>query len=516
MAERLWREVPPLRHVAPGSAKRRHVADTPAQGSALLGPPAPLSRMERFASLRLGKAGEPSAAARSRPDEEAVSREPTEREELSGHEDDVAALVMRGEEPPPEAAATVAAVEERQGAGAALWHSLNADAISSISALLSPGDLMALGAVSSDFLRIFRHTIRTLSLSQHAVRSAGLDTVLRSLSRRAVGRVALRLPGLPVDAARLSLACDCFREMSSLDLSMCKRLQDADLRVLSDARLPSLRALRLAGCRDIGDGGLAALLPGLRGLRTLDLSLCAISDGGVPFLLAMADLTELDLSGCARLTDVGARQLATHCERLISLSLEGCRDVSGWALAGAAPRLSHLALGGLTLVNDAGISAFCTTSRACASLLSLSLRQCRAIGDTALRTLGAHCKMLTSLDVSRCGAVTGAGLSALAEGCSQLSRFESEGYTDLADVGVIALAEKCTSLTHLNLWCAPARRLLCVPPRARASVPVSPCPLSAATWHRVCSALTDAAVTYLAAHCPRLDTLDIRLCTQAI
>ena len=72
--------------------------------------------MERFASLRLGKAGEPSAAARPRPDEEAVSREPTEREELSAREEDDAMLVMRGEEPPPAAARRRIPPRGRQGA----------------------------------------------------------------------------------------------------------------------------------------------------------------------------------------------------------------------------------------------------------------------------------------------------------------------------------------------------------------------------------------------------------------
>ena len=41
--------------------------------------------------------------------------------------------------------------------------------------------------------------------------------------------------------------------------------------------------------------------------------------------------------------------------------LEGCREVSGWAVSGAARTLQTLSLGGCTLATDAGIGALTMT-----------------------------------------------------------------------------------------------------------------------------------------------------------
>ena len=117
-----------------------------------------------------------------------------------------------------------------------------------------------------------------------------------------------------------------------------------------------------------------------------------------------------------------------RCLHLNLLLLEGCRELSGWAVAGASPSLRSLALGGCTLVTDAGVGAL---TRSCRHLESLCLRQCRAVSDGSLAVIAAHCAALTRLDVSRCGAVTDAGLEHLSRGCPQLRALEMEGYAEV-------------------------------------------------------------------------------------
>ena len=38
---------------------------------------------------------------------------------------------------------------------------------------------------------------------------------------------------------------------------------------------------------------------------------------------------------CARVSDRGVRALVVHCRHLNSMQLEGCRELSGWAIHSA-------------------------------------------------------------------------------------------------------------------------------------------------------------------------------------
>lgn len=126
-----------------------------------------------------------------------------------------------------------------------------------------------------------------------------------------------------------------------------------------------------------------------------------------------------------------------------------CRELSGWAVAGAGSKLEHLSLGGCTLVTDAGVGAFARTSH---GLRSLCVRQCRCISDNSLSLLAMYCPKLEALDVSRCAAISDAGLLLLAAGCPFLTTLELEGYAEVTDRGIHALAAGCRQLAALNLW----------------------------------------------------------------
>ena len=97
------------------------------------------------------------------------------------------------------------------------------------------------------------------------------------------------------------------RDVRELDLRET-RVTDALLRDVATT-FTGLTSLKLPGCSDITDAGLAHLAQ-LTGLTSLDLAWCEdITDAGLKHLAQLTGLTWLDLRGCERITDAGVAHL---------------------------------------------------------------------------------------------------------------------------------------------------------------------------------------------------------------
>ena len=275
---------------------------------------------------------------------------------------------------------------------------LNNDAVHQITAMLPVSSLLTLTAVSHELGRTFCPAVLTLAVSKMSLRAASLQPALKGLARRFPMLTDLDLSYSDATDDDVRLVADSFPSLTRLSLERCDSISDASLEVLARA-LPNLLALKLLGCRDVSDVGVRLLVPRCCSLRELHVGWCDISDSSLQVLAQLSRcLTLIDVSGCARVSDHGVRRLVAACPHLSSMHLEGCRELSGWAVAGASPHLEHLSLGGCTLLTDAGVGAI---ARSCGHLRTLCVRQCRAVSDAALALLAVHCTHLQSLDVSR-------------------------------------------------------------------------------------------------------------------
>lgn len=107
-----------------------------------------------------------------------------------------------------------------------------------------------------------------------------------------------------------------------------KNIDDDDLYALvkAAAGLTPLTALNLSENRKVTDVGLTRL-PGLPGIRHLNLSSCSITNQGLASLTALKKLEHLNISYCNRITDEGLRQLKA-LPRLQFLDIQGCVKTS--------------------------------------------------------------------------------------------------------------------------------------------------------------------------------------------
>lgn len=218
--------------------------------------------------------------------------------------------------------------------------------------------------------------------------------------------------------------------LQRLSLPSAPKLSAATVEALP-ALLPGLRQLDLRGCGGVSGEALAAAIPQLKQLTTLDISLipevddavlvsvarapalrevsverCAVTDSAVAALAASAPLlTGLKLDDVAKLTDVGLDAVAGACRELKALSVRGCSKLSDEALSRVASR---------------------------GSLVSLDVSCCDKAGPRMLAALALCCReTLEELDVSFCRRVSNKGLGLVADKCVRLRRLVVYGCTQI-------------------------------------------------------------------------------------
>ena len=162
-------------------------------------------------------------------------------------------------------------------------------------------------------------------------------------------------------------------------------------------------------------------------------------------------LTSIDLSNCARVSDIGVTAIAEGCHQLTSIDLSYCRrisDIGVSALAEGCPHLTSIDLSYCHGISDIGVSAIV---EGCHHLTSIDLRNCQSISDIGLTAIAEGCRYLISITLCYCQSISDIGFSAIAEGCHQLTSINLEGCDGISDIGVTAIAEGCHQLTSIDL-----------------------------------------------------------------
>jgi hypothetical protein len=245
----------------------------------------------------------------------------------------------------------------------------------------------------TSLLHLFRlgDHFETVNLMGHQSFS---DILLTKLSQCAPNLKTLNLSYCSdiTDTGIRVLAGHC-RQLEDLTLWGCYELTDATVQVLA-ASCPRLEHLNLRCCRKISDEGLQAIARGFSVMRTLNFTYCrGITDKGVLLLAAAFPmLARISFAYCVLVTDATVLSLTQRCPQMECLDLTGC-DITNQALAFIANSpmgrsLTELHLSTCRNISDLGLQQL---GAKCPQLLSLHIAGCDQITLAGLRALPPTC-----------------------------------------------------------------------------------------------------------------------------
>ncbi|KAL8188848.1 hypothetical protein R6Q57_029603 [Mikania cordata] len=223
-----------------------------------------------------------------------------------------------------------------------------------------------------------------------------------------------------------------YNRADTLDFSSCPRIHDGSISVLlSDVNCIGwarrLKKLVLSRTTSLRFSGLEMLVRSCPRLQAVDVShCCQFGDREAAALSCAAELREIKMDKCLKLTDVGLAKIAVRCEKLEKMSLKWCLDITDLGidlLSKKCPCLKHLSVSYLKISNE--------SLRSISSLKKLEvllMLGCGLVGDEGLHFLGNGCPSLQVLDVSRCERVSSAGLNSITRGCKGLQKLNTGYY----------------------------------------------------------------------------------------
>lgn len=115
-----------------------------------------------------------------------------------------------------------------------------------------------------------------------------------------------------------------FKTLSLLDLAYCDQVQDEDLSILMRG-LNRLTQMNLSGCKKITEKGFLELAKNLTRMVKFNASYSEISDTALVEIISRCrNLTDLDISGCSQLTEKGISAAAKNGLSLQYLNIAHC------------------------------------------------------------------------------------------------------------------------------------------------------------------------------------------------
>ncbi|KZV15255.1 F-box/LRR-repeat protein 3 [Dorcoceras hygrometricum] len=305
------------------------------------------------------------------------------------------------------------------------------------------------------------------------------------------------LEGNPLDAKSFSLVCrsfytieSCHRKIlkplrsehlgkvlkrysfvSNIDLSLCPRITDTSLNVISYHGKEMLSSINLSRSMDFTHLGLSNLVMNCRNLVEIDLSnATGLKDLAAAAIAEAKNLERLLLVRCKSITDIGVGCIAVGCKKLKVLSLKWCLGVGDLGVGIVAVKCKDLRCLDLSFLQ--------ITNKCLPQILELEhledlvLEGCFGLDDEILAE-HKQFKSLEKLDVSSCQNVSHVGLFSLASAAPCLRQL-IVSYVSCVDITLTDRLRKfsmlqsvkfdgcevtCSVLKSIGNWCASLREL---------------------------------------------------------
>lgn len=276
----------------------------------------------------------------------------------------------------------------------------------------------------------------------------------------------------PLRPGHLTKILNRYPYVTNLDLSLCPRITDSSLAVISTASKEMLRSINLSRSKFYSHAGLSNLVMNCGNLVEIDLSNATeLKDLAASAIAEAKNLEKLWLVRCKSITDIGIGCIAVGCRKLRLLSLKWCLGVGDLGVDLIAVKCKD--------IRSLDLSYLQITNKCLPSILKLqylehlALEGCLGIDDDSLAALEQGCKSLETLDMSSCQNVSHVGVSSLTSGSGCLRQlilaYGSPVTLALADslqklsmlqsIKLDGCQVTCLGLKAIGKWCVSLREL---------------------------------------------------------
>ncbi|KAF7825472.1 F-box/LRR-repeat protein 3 [Senna tora] len=247
----------------------------------------------------------------------------------------------------------------------------------------------------------------------------------------------------PLRSDHLSVLFKRYPYVTHLDLSLCRRVTDDSLSIVTNAYRFTLQRIDLSRSKFFSGDGLLSLATNCKNLVELDLSNATeLRDAAVSAVAEAKNLEKLWLARCKLITDMGIGCIAVGCKKLRLVCLKWCVGVGDLGVELIAIKCRELRSLDLSYlpITDKCLSPIYKLQ----FLEDLVLEGCFGIDDENLDVFKQGCKTLKKIDISGCENITDVGLSALTSSSGCLEKLA------LADGSPVTLA-LANSLNKLSM-----------------------------------------------------------------
>ncbi|KAK4396062.1 F-box/LRR-repeat protein 3 [Sesamum angolense] len=309
----------------------------------------------------------------------------------------------------------------------------------------------------------------------------------------------------PLRSEHLTKVLNRYPHVSTLDLSLCPRITDASLGVVSGSCKEMLRSINLSRSKFFSHVGLSNLALNCRNLVEIDLSNATeLKDLAAAAIAEAKNLERLWLVRCKSITDIGIGCIAVGCRKLRLLSLKWCLGVGDLGVGLIAVKCKDM--------RSLDLSYLPITNKCLSQILELQnledlvLEGCFGIDDDSLTAHKLGCKSLETLDMSSCQNVSHVGLSSLTSAAGSLRQLILS-YGSRVD---LALADSLQKLSMLQSIKLDGCQVTCSGLKAIGNWCVSLTELSLSK----CVGVTDEGLSSLVTKHKDLKKLDITCCRK--
>lgn len=243
--------------------------------------------------------------------------------------------------------------------------------------------------------------------------------------------------------------------VSTLVLRNARYVQPARIREHVSRGGSGYTTLAITGCRELTDAVLEQVHSSCPALTSLTINGSSrLTDVGVCEFVRNhgSHLLKLFLIQCPKLTDASVACIGEHCRFIQRLSLTDCRGVSGASVAAAVssmPFIRALHIDGLDSVTDDCIRDITNHTR---NLDEITFSSCRMVTDRSLGYIALRCRDIKLINASHCPYISNTGVRVLVTlGVPHLMSLGLRGCTQVSDSAVRHFVRCVPSLRTLDV-----------------------------------------------------------------